>query len=237
MSVDHAPQKTGRRRPRANKKSRGGASITDAIAAASTHDNTIIPEIQAPIPTPEPLSFATKIGLALQGSNWQELQNGSSSTVTMPTEAPAEETVVPDNNIQEPRQPTAKQLKKLERLGATIVRDTGDVLQTIEVDSITPVEEDVIWDEDPELICSYNWKASTDSTNTIFGKSLGFYCVRGCLCPKHLLPLCTDKINLSSSHIGGIPKKTKEIQRLTSPSPRRAPKMAAPNHPPHPRSR
>jgi hypothetical protein len=41
------------------------------------------------------------------------------------------------------------------------------VLQVIEADSIAPVVANVTWDQDPELICSYNWQASTED-NTIF---------------------------------------------------------------------
>jgi hypothetical protein len=142
------------------------------MAAASIHDDASTAEAPAPTPATEPMSFATKIGLALQGSNWQELQNSNTSAVAASTEALTEDTVTTEDELKKSRQATAKQLKKMERLGATIVRDTGEVLQTIEVDSVIPVEEDVIWDQDPELICSYNWKASTDATNTIFGKSL-----------------------------------------------------------------
>jgi hypothetical protein len=181
MSVDHAPHKA-RRRPRANKRPNGGAPITDVMAAANIHDNASAAETSVPIPAPEPMSFATKIGLALQGSNWQELQNSNTSTVPISTEALTEETVITEDELNRSRQATAKQLRKMERLGATIVRDTGDVLQTIEVDSVIPVEEEVVWDGDPELVCSYNWKASTDATNTIFGKSWRFCFGRGGLC-------------------------------------------------------
>jgi methylphosphotriester-DNA--protein-cysteine methyltransferase len=142
MSVDHAPHKA-RRRPRANKKPRGGASITDAMVAAGIHDNASIAEAPAPTLTPEPMSFATKIGLALQGSNWQDLQNSNTSAMATSTEVLTEETVAIEDELRRSRQATAKQLKKLERLGATIVRDTGEVLQTIQVDSVIPVEEDV----------------------------------------------------------------------------------------------
>tara|TARA_R110002003_G_scaffold534_9_gene20280 strand:- start:4022 stop:4312 length:291 start_codon:yes stop_codon:yes gene_type:complete len=65
---------------------------------------------------------------------------------------------------------TAKQQRKRERFDRGVARDAGDYLQSIPVASIIPVAENVTWDQEPELLCSYNWQASID-TNTIFGKS------------------------------------------------------------------
>jgi hypothetical protein len=75
--------------------------------------------------------------------------------------------------VQEPEKPpgmTAKQQKKRERFDRGVARDAGEYLQSIPVESIVPVSQDVTWDQEPELLCSYNWQASTDDKNTIFGK-------------------------------------------------------------------
>ncbi|EAT77148.2 hypothetical protein SNOG_15483 [Parastagonospora nodorum SN15] len=129
--------------------------------------------------SPAAMSFEAKIALALQGSNWQALQHQTSSTETnnastIPqAEALAEESVAAEPIAGVAGIPsilpdmTAKQKKKKERFDQKIARDTGDVLQLIEADTIAPVAEGVTWDQDPELVCSYNWQDSTDQ-NTIF---------------------------------------------------------------------
>lgn len=65
---------------------------------------------------------------------------------------------------------TATQLKKKEKFDSRIAQHAGDVLEAIDVDAVHRITENVSWDQDPELLCSYNWQASTDDTNTIFGK-------------------------------------------------------------------
>ena len=62
-----------------------------------------------------------------------------------------------------------KRKKKLERFEKTTARDAGEVLETIDANTLIPVSQDVVWDRDPELLCCYNWQSSTDGTNTIFG--------------------------------------------------------------------
>jgi hypothetical protein len=103
--------------------------------------------------------------LALQGASWQGLQ--------APAESAPEAVQAPEVAAEEESKPpelTAKQKKKREQFDRTIARDAGGVLQTIDPAAIVPIEEEVAWDQDPELLCSYNWLASTDDTNTIFGK-------------------------------------------------------------------
>ncbi|KNG47749.1 geranylgeranyl pyrophosphate synthetase [Stemphylium lycopersici] len=58
--------------------------------------------------------------------------------------------------------------KKTERFRSTIARDAGEVIETIPVEALNPVPHTIAWDSDPELLCCYNWQASTDGTNTIF---------------------------------------------------------------------
>jgi hypothetical protein len=132
--------------------------------------------VPAEVIAPAPMSFEARIGLALQGSNWQDLQNSGNNTLAIPDEELVEETmdfdeeaIYPEDDADKPPEMTAKQLKKKALFERTIARDTGDILQSIEPDSVVPVEQDVTWDQDPELICSYNWQASADETNTIFG--------------------------------------------------------------------
>jgi hypothetical protein len=118
----------------------------------------------------DPFSFEQKIALALQGGKWQELQKsmdmGTSAAPSEGVQEGVSEEAVPEG----PPEPTAKQKKKKAQFAKTIARDTGDVLQTIEPDAIVPGPQEVTWDQDPELLCCYNWQASTDD-NTIFGKS------------------------------------------------------------------
>lgn len=121
---------------------------------------------------PAPISFESRIALALQGgSNWQDLQRTVSA---VQPQAPVPHTVAtePEVAVQDEVKPemTAKQKKKREQFDRTIARDTGAVLHTIHAQDVKPVATSVTWDQDPELLCSYNWQAS-DQTNTIFGKS------------------------------------------------------------------
>lgn len=74
-----------------------------------------------------------------------------------------------EDDVEKPKELTGKQKKKRLRFDNAIARDAGAVLHTIEADSVVPVPWPVTWDKDPELVCSYNWQASTDGTNTIFG--------------------------------------------------------------------
>jgi len=128
---------------------------------------------------PAAMSFETKIALALQGSSWQALQNQTSSTsdnvasILPQTEVLVEESVAAETISGVDGIPrvlpsmTAKQMKKKERFDQRVARDTGDVIQLIDADTIAPVAESVTWDQDPELVCSYNWQDSADQ-NTIF---------------------------------------------------------------------
>ncbi|KAF1848088.1 uncharacterized protein K460DRAFT_375015 [Cucurbitaria berberidis CBS 394.84] len=119
---------------------------------------------------PTAMSFEAKIGLALSGSNWQEL--GSSSKAAEPSQDEVvQETLdfeAAEGRTEAPRELTEKQKKKIEQQAQKIARDAGDVLEVIESDALTPVPTNVTWDQDPELLCCYNWLASTDGTNTIF---------------------------------------------------------------------
>jgi hypothetical protein len=116
------------------------------------------------------MSFESRIALALQGSNWGELQK---NIAAVQPQIPVPETVVAESEIAVPDdvkpEMSAKQKKKREQFDRTIARDTGSVVQIIHAETVIPVDMEVTWDQDPELLCSYNWQAS-DETNTIFGK-------------------------------------------------------------------
>lgn len=143
------------------KRTRGKASRQAPVPAPAP--------AKAPVQSTEPFSFEAKIALALQGASWQGLQAPAPADL-----APAafQTPEVETEEASKPPELTAKQKKKRDQFDRIIARDTGDVLQTIEAASIVPVEQEVAWDQDPELLCSYNWQASTDNTNTIFGKLL-----------------------------------------------------------------
>jgi hypothetical protein len=138
-----------------------------------------IPIHPGPPPPPaqnnEPFSFEAKIAMALQGAKWQELQNGVGQAAPTPLETAQDEVTFGDVEKAEdaikPLEMTAKQKQKKKKFDAKISRDAGDVLQTIESASIVPVDQDVTWDGEPELLCSYNWQDASD-TNTIFGKHM-----------------------------------------------------------------
>ena len=115
------------------------------------------------------MSFEARIGLALRGSNWQQLQSTESEPATVIESINAVEFETVPDEIEMPVQLTVKQRKKMARFGQAIARDAGDILETIDANSILPVPQDVTWDKDPELLCCYNWQASVDGTNTIFG--------------------------------------------------------------------
>ncbi|KAF2109569.1 hypothetical protein BDV96DRAFT_585800 [Lophiotrema nucula] len=61
-----------------------------------------------------------------------------------------------------------RKAKKKARIDKSLARNTGAVLHTIPLEALAPVQEKVTWDQDPELICSYNWQESSDGTNVVF---------------------------------------------------------------------
>ncbi|KAF1918801.1 hypothetical protein BDU57DRAFT_443699 [Ampelomyces quisqualis] len=125
-----------------------------------------------------PISFESRIALALQGNNWQELQNINHAAAVekeILDDDEDDEVEIPDapeaaceDDSNKPPEMSAKQKRKKKKFTRAINRDTGDVLHTIDFASLVPVATTVTWDGDPELLCSYNWQASTDNTNTIF---------------------------------------------------------------------
>lgn len=121
---------------------------------------------------PTAMSFEARIGLALKGSNWQEIQNLGkvASSIEGGVVQETVDSQLAEGGVEAPKVLTAKQKQKMERFGQTVARDAGHVLQVIEADALTPIPGSVTWDKDPELLCCYNWQASTDGTNTIFGE-------------------------------------------------------------------
>ncbi|KAH8731755.1 hypothetical protein GQ44DRAFT_670296 [Phaeosphaeriaceae sp. PMI808] len=168
---------SSRNRPRGNRRARGGPSTQPAllVAGSQTSQSQQIPHTNPndiDTDSSTPVSFEEKIALALRGSNWQELQPTTSTSIVAipPEELVVKGTVALDveDEVNLPLLWTAKQKKKKERFDRVIARDAGDVLQTLEASSIMPIQQNVTWDQEPELLCSYNWKASSDDTNTIF---------------------------------------------------------------------
>jgi hypothetical protein len=118
------------------------------------------------------MSFEGKIALALRGSNWQQLQDTGPAVVEQLIVQESEDVDVQilADESELPNEPTEKQKKRMKRFEEAVARDTGDVLQTIEVDGISPVAWDITWEKEPELLCCYNWRAATDGSNTIYGR-------------------------------------------------------------------
>jgi hypothetical protein len=123
------------------------------------------------------MSFESKIALALGGSNWQQLQGESIAEPTIADENDENsDSDDGDDNVEITEEvvidpvKSAKHKKKMERFDQSIAKDAGEIVETIEKNSLIPVREKVVWDEEPELLCCYNWQASEDGTNTIFGE-------------------------------------------------------------------
>lgn len=174
---DHGASR-GRRRPRGN---RGGKGKPSSQAPVPDQSQSFEPSAPAAenIP-PTSFSFADKISLALRGSNWQELQTSSAVTNESSSVTPVNDgginldVDIPQDDMEDilmPPQMTSKQKKTKARFDERVARDAGDYLQSIPLESIVPIAQNVSWDQEPELVCSYNWQASTDDTNTIFGES------------------------------------------------------------------
>ncbi|KAF2786090.1 hypothetical protein K505DRAFT_344104 [Melanomma pulvis-pyrius CBS 109.77] len=81
---------------------------------------------------------------------------------TTPHEAPQVPEVVMDSRM------IAKKKRRAKEVAVTMRRNAGQVIHTISFDSILPVTADIMWDCDPELLCSYNWQSSVNGTNVIF---------------------------------------------------------------------
>ncbi|EUC33366.1 hypothetical protein COCCADRAFT_96310 [Bipolaris zeicola 26-R-13] len=139
------------------------------------------------------MSFEAKIAMALGGSSWQSLQNSNTAdpVAAAGQAAHADEEYQDDDDedmdggngipiVDGPADTVAaqelevdeellkKRKKRLERFEKVIAKDAGEVVETIELDSLIPISQKVSWDQDPEILCCYNWQASTDGTNTIF---------------------------------------------------------------------
>ncbi|KAH6638901.1 hypothetical protein C7974DRAFT_469547 [Boeremia exigua] len=72
-----------------------------------------------------------------------------------------------------PKALTAAQKKKQERKERVLSKDRGPILHTFSPSDIQPNEStgsktEVSWDEDPEILCCYNWSSTVDGSNTIF---------------------------------------------------------------------
>ena len=149
----------------------------------------------APNMNSTPFSFEARIAMALQGENWQQLQGTPAAAAVAPAagnsgvnvdeeeqgeaemdiESDEDEVLVDEGaNDREAAEDVIdvaraqKHAKKMQRFNQTIARDAGEVVKTISLDTIQPVQETVSWDQNPELLCCYNWQASTDGKNTIF---------------------------------------------------------------------
>lgn len=67
-----------------------------------------------------------------------------------------------------PKVLTLAQRRKKERKDRVLSKDRGPVLYTILPGDVEPFQSTVTWDEDPELLCSYNWSSIDDGSNTLF---------------------------------------------------------------------
>ena len=72
-----------------------------------------------------------------------------------------------------PKVLTAAQAKKQERKNRVLSKDRGPIINTISPSDVQPYDSNsyksrIAWDEDPEILCSYNWSSAVDGSNTIF---------------------------------------------------------------------
>ena len=64
-----------------------------------------------------------------------------------------------------PREMSAKKKKRLQRMSNTMAREAGPVNLTLDVDALVPISSEVTWDQEPELLCCYNWHGAVDGTS------------------------------------------------------------------------
>jgi hypothetical protein len=117
------------------------------------------PPPPAPVPAPGPIN---------QNPNVQEdyLSDSSDSLADVPVAAFA-----PLSTPLPPALTKKQQLKKerkKERKDRVLNLGRGPLLHSIPASAVHPVAERVAWDTEPELLCSYNWAAAEDGTNTLF---------------------------------------------------------------------
>ncbi|KAF9691360.1 hypothetical protein EKO04_010709 [Ascochyta lentis] len=67
-----------------------------------------------------------------------------------------------------PKVLTPAQKKKKDRKDRILTKDRGNVLHTIISSDVEPHQSTVAWDQEPEILCSYNWSGNVDGSNTIF---------------------------------------------------------------------
>ncbi|KAJ4348921.1 hypothetical protein N0V95_005047 [Ascochyta clinopodiicola] len=67
-----------------------------------------------------------------------------------------------------PKVLTPAQKKKKWRKARVLSKERGSVLYTISPEDVRPHESPVTWDQEPEILCSYNWSGANDGSNTIF---------------------------------------------------------------------
>ncbi|KAJ4373682.1 hypothetical protein N0V86_007825 [Didymella sp. IMI 355093] len=67
-----------------------------------------------------------------------------------------------------PKALTPAQKRKKERKDKVLSKWRGPVLREILAPDVGACQEEVTWNEDPEIICSYNWSSSVDGSNTIY---------------------------------------------------------------------
>ncbi|KAF1935854.1 hypothetical protein EJ02DRAFT_304663, partial [Clathrospora elynae] len=126
---------------------------------------------------PVAMSFEAQIGLALKGlGDWKQLRSTTAKPAANENENialqsganNAEIAEVEEVESEESKARRAKYEKKMNKFKQVVDKDAGHILETIGLDALAPGSINVTWDQDPELLCSYNWQASTDKTNTIF---------------------------------------------------------------------
>ena len=96
-----------------------------------------------------------------------DVSSSSSSPSAAPTPVPTAAPTAPPAPAQTKR-PARKKQRKKERKDRVLNLNRGALQHTITPESLQPVAEPVTWDTDPELLCSYNWAAAEDGTNTLF---------------------------------------------------------------------
>lgn len=67
-----------------------------------------------------------------------------------------------------PKVLTPAQRRKKARKDAVLSKLRGPAFQEILAPDVVACEQEVTWNEDPEIICSYNWSSTDDGSNTIY---------------------------------------------------------------------
>ncbi|KAF1928301.1 uncharacterized protein M421DRAFT_101136 [Didymella exigua CBS 183.55] len=109
--------------------------------------------------------FRFTVGSVNETAPDDDVENLDDDDVDIATESEEGELDIPKPL---PKVLTLAQKRKKERKDKVLSKRRGPVLREILSPDLEPCKQEVTWNEDPEVICSYNWSSTVDGTNTIY---------------------------------------------------------------------